>query len=129
MAARLDRLQRRCRDPAGVISFVDVKILVFGGNEGLFHKIRDVFGRDKQAAFLREFVDQVAFAGIDSADGRRLVLCQRFVAGQVTAVHPEHAAHGQREHGNGQRHKAEDAPEKGKDEPDHACASDVACAI
>ena len=61
---------------------------------------------DEQAAFLGEFVDDPALAGIDPADRGGRVLRQAFVAGQVAGIHVEDAA---------QRQRGKDQPQR--DEP------------
>jgi len=80
----------------------------------------NILDRGEQPAFLGEFVDDPAFGGIDSADGGRGVLRQRFMAGQIARIKPQHATHHQRHGHCAQRHKAEDGPEERADEPDHA---------
>ena len=57
--------------PRRVIAVVGVEILVLGGDEGLLHQIGNILGRHEQPPFLGEFVDDLAFAGIDPADRRR----------------------------------------------------------
>jgi len=103
-----------------VIAVVGVEILVLGADEGVFDDIGDVLDRHEEAAFLREFVDDAAFAGIDAADGGGRVLRKAFVRRQVARIHPEDRADGQRAEQDAQRDGGEDCPEEGPDEPKHA---------
>ncbi len=75
---------------------MEVEILVFGRDEGVFNQIGNFLDRLKQPSLLGEFVDQSAFAGIDAADGFRGILRQLLVAGQIAAVDPEYGAKRQR---------------------------------
>ena len=68
---------------------MDVEMLVLGADEGLLDQGWDLVDRHIDAAFLRKFVDQAAFAGIDAADGLGRILRQLFMAGQVARIHPE----------------------------------------
>ncbi len=104
---------------AGVIAVVVVEILVLGADESVLHQLRNVLGRDEEAAFLREFVDDPAFTGIDPADRRGGVLRQIFVAGQVAGIHEEDAAQGQRGKDQPKRRRREDPAQNISDKSEH----------
>ncbi len=61
---------------------VFVEVLVLGADEGVLHHVGISSIGTKRAAFLREFVDDPPFAGIDAADRGRRVLCKAFVDGR-----------------------------------------------
>ena len=118
--ARFDRIHRRRTDAAQVIALMGVEVLVLCRDEGLFHQIRDGIGRGEKTAFLGEFVDQTALARVNPADRWRRVLRQRLVAGQISAIHPEHRPDGQSHHADAQGQGGKDPPEKGQNKSKHA---------
>ena len=112
-------IHRSGTDAAQVIAFVDVEVLVFGRDEGLFNQGRDRVGRREQAAFLGEFVDQPPLPRINPADRRGRVLRKGFVAGQIAAIHPEHRADGQRDHTDAHGEGGKNTPEERQDQTKH----------
>ena len=119
LAARLHRLDTGGDDAARVIAGVVVEILVLGRDEGLFDQVGDLFGGGEKPAFLGELIDHPAFTGIDPADCRRLVLGQRFVAGQIAAIDPEDRADRQCDGRGPHGDHGENATKERKDEPQH----------
>ena len=63
-----------------------VEILVLGGDERLLDPIRDGLGRDEHPVLPRIFGQQPAVAGVDAGRGRRLVVGQLPMVGQVAAI-------------------------------------------
>ena len=122
VATRFNRRQRRSRHATGVKAVVSVEILVFGRDEGLFDDVGNFLDRGKDPAFLGKLVDDAPFAGIDAADGRRSILRQLVIAGQIAAIHPENGTHHQRCEKRTQGQGAEQGPEKRYDESDQPTA-------
>mmetsp|Transcript_27362 Transcript_27362/g.50217 ORF Transcript_27362/g.50217 Transcript_27362/m.50217 type:complete len:207 (+) Transcript_27362:201-821(+) len=118
-APRAHRVISRSPDPAQIVPFVGIEILVLGTDKRLLDHVGDCIGRRKQAAFLRKLIDDLPLAGIDTADGGGLVLGQGFVAGQVPAIHPEDRPDGQRNHGDAHGDRCEDPAEEGQNKPEH----------
>ena len=114
-----DRIETSRRNPAQVIAIMGVEIFVLSADKGLFYHVGYRFSGRKQAAFLREFIDDPAFTGIDAADRCRLVLGQRLVTGQIAPVHPQDSTDRQSDHRHRHGHGGENPTEKGQNEPDH----------
>ena len=112
LPARQDRIAEGGGHAGDIIAVMGVEILVLGGDEGVLHQIGDILDRHEKPPFLREFVDDAAFAGIDAADRGGGVLRQAFMAGQVAGIHPEDRADGQRAEQDAQRDGREDGPEE-----------------
>ena len=54
-----------------------IETFVFGGQNGLFHDIRDFADGDDRAAFLAEFAQELAFGGNDAQRNFGLIVGQR----------------------------------------------------
>ena len=117
--ARHHRLPRRARHADRIEAVVNVEVLVLGADEGVLHQFGNLGHRLEQAAFAREFVDQPALARIDPADGLGRIGGDLFVAGQVLAVHPEHAPHQQRSEQKPGHEPGKDAADEGQKKTNH----------
>ena len=115
--ARSHRLVCRADDAAHVIAGMAEEVLVLGADEGLLDLVGDFLDRHEDAAFLREFVDQHPFAGINAADRLGRVLRQRLMARQVARIHPEDRTDRQRDEKSGGNEPGKDRTEKGKNGP------------
>ena len=84
-----------------------IEALVLGGQNGLFHDIRDFADPDDGPAFLAEFAEQLAFGGDNAQRNLRLVVGQRLEGRQRRLKErederPEQGAdEGQAEHDRG----------------------------
>ena len=116
---RFHRLQGGCGHAPGIKSVMYIEILVLGRDKGLLDHIGNFLNRHKDAPLLREFVDDLTFARIDPADGRRGILRQPVGAGQIAAIHGENRADHQRREKGPQGHGAEQRSEDRCNEPDH----------
>ncbi|OIQ64270.1 hypothetical protein GALL_541800 [mine drainage metagenome] len=112
--ARADAGDNRRHDAPRVKPLVNIEILVLGRDEGILHQRRDFIDRRIKAPLGGEFVDDLALTGKDPADGRRLILRQQVITGQVTRIHPEQRANGQRAKDQCHGHPAEKCPEEGQ---------------
>ena len=77
-----------------------------------FYNVRDFLDRNEKPAFLGKFVNNPAFAGINSADRRRRIFGKRSMAGKIPAIDPEDRAKRQHNHKSRQDEKTENRPEK-----------------
>ena len=118
-STRAHRIVGSRPNAAQIITFVGVEILVFGADERLFDHRWDRLSRCEKPAFLRELINDPAFARIYSADRGRLILRKAFMAGQVAPIHPEHRPHGQRYHRRTHSDGGENPTEEGQNEPKH----------
>jgi hypothetical protein len=73
------RQVRECRAQHAQIVHAAVRIetLVFGGQNGLFHDIRDIADGDDRAPLLAEFAEQIAFRRDDTERNLGLIVGQR----------------------------------------------------
>jgi hypothetical protein len=79
-----------------------VKALVFGGNDGVLQRRRDIGNCHHRPALLAELTDLDALGGVDAQRDFRLVLGQRLQGGQVRIGERDH----QREDQHAGHHKA-----------------------
>ena len=116
----LCRIVDRDRDAARVEAAMLIEVLVLGTDEGILDRVRDLVDRCEDAAFAGEFVHHDALAGIDAAQGRRLVAGELRMIGKVLSVEHEdrHEAHDG--HQRSQRDPAEEKPEDVQNETKHS---------
>ena len=89
-----------------------IKMLIFDRYKRLFDQIGNFFNWGENTAFLREFINNAPLSRIDTADGRRGILRQLIIAGQIAAINPKHRANRDGHENQPQRHKAENRPKK-----------------
>ena len=121
LPARTHRIHKGRCNRARIIARMLIEIAIFGADKGMSHQIRDFFGWHENTALLREFVNDTAFARIDTADCGRGILRQRFVIGQIARKNPNHAANN-----NGTKHNRHDRRGKEPAENTHHKTDDLA---
>ena len=78
-----DILDRGAQDAGGIDAGMVVEIAVLGGGEGLLHQLGDEGGGHEDAPLMGKLAQHRAVAGIDPGGDGRLVILQRFHAGQI----------------------------------------------
>ena len=112
MAAALGEHRHGAHHAFRIDADVVVEILVFGGDERLFHQLRNGGTRQEQAAFTRIFGEDRAVAGVQPCRHWRLVVAQLGCVGQILGKIIDQPGPGDRSDEENDRRGREDEAQK-----------------